>query len=159
VNDTNNTDTESENSEKSGLSGVLDRITKKVTCQGITKRGAPCTANATASGYCPFHDPNISKEEKLAWATKGGYSSRTTVMPDAPTPELSSPEDVTNLLQETTGRVLRGEISPAVANAIGYLASISLRSFELDVARKIAALEAALAKHNRRGKMINVTPR
>jgi hypothetical protein len=87
---------------------------------------------------------------------KGGFATavRATVLPDLPNPELRSPEDVTRLLQETVGQVRRGELAPAVANSIGYLGSIALRSFELDLSRRLDAAEEALRE--RQGSVVTV---
>jgi hypothetical protein len=115
---------------------------KRPGCQGRKKDGDRCDATPNAAGFCPWHDPERSPEEKLAWAVRGGLTSRPTVLPStSPTPPLDSPQQVSELLRETVGQVRRGEIAPAVANAVGYLCGVALRSFELDLARRLGALE------------------
>jgi hypothetical protein len=93
----------------------------------------------------------VPAEAKREAVMRGGYTagSRSIVLPEALTPELRNPEDVTRLLQETAGQVRRGELSTQVGNAIGYLCSVSLRSFELDVLRRVEKLRDAMSEIQR----------
>jgi hypothetical protein len=115
------------------------------TCTALKRNGEPCNGGATAaSGYqtCPWHSPDTTEDQKLAWATKGGYAAtRGTVIPDAPDPELREPEQITAFITETAGRVLRGEIAPAVGVALTGLARAALSAFEMNLARRLAQLE------------------
>jgi hypothetical protein len=99
--------------------------------------------------YCWRHDPLVSTEEKLAASVRGGYAAtRQAVLPvDALPANLRTPEDATALLQETVHHVRTGQLPPAVANSIGYLVSVALKSFELDVIRRLDELEKARAAH------------
>jgi hypothetical protein len=61
--------------------------------------------------------------------------------------DLRTPEDATALIEVTVHQVRTGQIAPTVANSIGYLVSIALRSFELDIMRRLDELEKARATH------------
>ena len=67
----------------------------------------------------------------------------------AGTPTLRTPEDATALLETTVQQVRTGQIAPAVANSVGYLISVALKSFELDVLRRLDELERARVAHAR----------
>jgi hypothetical protein len=66
---------------------------------------------------------------------------------DALPAHLRTPADATALLQETVHQVRTGQLAPAVANSIGYLVSVALKSFELDVIRRLDEIEKARAAH------------
>jgi hypothetical protein len=93
----------------------------------------------------------VGRDEKLAAAVRGGYAAtRQTVLPvDALPATLRTPEDATALVEITVQQVRTGQIAPAVANSIGYLISVALKSFELDVLRRLDELERARAAHAR----------
>jgi hypothetical protein len=119
------------------------------TCGSLKRNGEPCQAGATASSgyqFCPWHDPETQEDQKIAWATRGGYAAtRGTVVPDAPDPELQEPEQIMAFVQQTAGRVLRGEIAPAVGVALTGLARAALGAFEMNLARRLAQLEEVAA--------------
>jgi hypothetical protein len=119
------------------------------SCKGLKRNGEPCQGGATASSgyqYCPWHDPETQEDQKIAWATRGGYAAtRGTVIPDAPDPELQESEQITAFIKETAGRVLRGEIAPAVGVALTGLARAALSAFEMNLARRLAQLEELAA--------------
>jgi hypothetical protein len=121
-------------------------------CSAVNRHGKACSATPTlASGgrFCWTHDPAVPGDEKVAAAVRGGYAAtRQTVLPvDVLPATLRSPEDATALLETTVQQVRTGQIAPAVANSIGYLVSIALRSFELDIVRRLDELERARAAH------------
>jgi len=91
----------------------------------------------------------VPHDDKVAAAIRGGYAAtRQTVLPvDALPANLRTPEDATALLQDTVHQVRTGQLAPAVANSIGYLVSVALKSFELDVIRRLDELEKARAAH------------
>jgi len=122
------------------------------TCSAVNRHGKACSATPTlASGgrFCWTHDPAVPHDDKVAAAIRGGYAAtRQTVLPvDALPANLRTPEDATALLQDTVHQVRTGQLAPAVANSIGYLVSVALKSFELDVIRRLDELEKARAAH------------
>jgi hypothetical protein len=121
-------------------------------CSAVNRHGEACSATPTlASGgrFCWTHDPAVPRDEKVAAALRGGYAAtRQTVLPvDALPAPLRTPEDATALVETTVQQVRTGQIAPAVANSIGYLVSVALKSFELDVLRRLDELEKARATH------------
>ena len=129
------------------------------TCTALTRTGTRCGATPSLSSgsvYCWHHDPEVSRDEKLAAVTRGGYLSarQHTLPPDTLPPALRRPEDVTQLLQETVQQVRTGVIAPAVANSVGYLCGLALKSFDLNLGANLAELEEiALEKAKKVGGM------
>jgi len=121
-------------------------------CTALNRHGKACSATPSrASGgrYCWTHDPAVAQDDKVAAAVRGGYAAtRQTVLPaDVLPANLRTPEDATALLQDTVHQVRTGQVAPAVANSIGYLVSVALKSFELDVIRRLDEIEKARASH------------
>jgi hypothetical protein len=65
---------------------------------------------------------------------------------DTPDHPLGNTTDVSSLLADSINRLRRGQLDPRVANAMGYLTSVLLRSLEQGpVEERLAKVEAALA--------------
>jgi hypothetical protein len=64
--------------------------------------------------------------------------ARQMVVPNAPDPALSSPQLVTVFVEETSGRLLRGEITPSTAVALTALAKAALSAYEANLGAKLA---------------------
>jgi hypothetical protein len=63
--------------------------------------------------------------------------------PDHP---LGNTTDVSQLLADSINQLRRGQLDPRVANAMGYLTSVLLRSLEQGpVEERLAKIEATLA--------------
>jgi hypothetical protein len=73
-------------------------------------------------------------------------SRQTAVLaPDTPDIVLERSEDVSGLIADSINRVRRGQLDPKVGNAIGYLATVQLRSFEQGMLEKrLAKVESSL---------------
>lgn len=114
-------------------------------CPAFTTEGKPCSAQPQSSSpYCFWHDPEKETDRKLA-VTKGGLSGRPRPMPvDTPNPDLRSPRDVIELMQNTTGAVLRGELSPQLANSAAYNATVALKAMEIEISDRLEKLERNL---------------
>jgi hypothetical protein len=130
------------------------------TCQATKKAdGSPCTANATArSGFtrCPFHE-DIPEELKQVWRAKGhAVIAREMTVPGAPDPQLADPTSVTRFVQETSGRLLRGEITASTAVALTALAKAALSAYEANLGAKLADLEALVAERQLAGHPLRV---
>jgi hypothetical protein len=94
---------------------------------------------------CFFHDP-ASAQKRAEAAKRGGEKNRATVLPSA-TPDfaLNSAADASALVARTINQVLRGEIDPKIANAVGYLLTVHLKAYDADrLERRIAAIEAVV---------------
>lgn len=68
--------------------------------------------------------------------------------PDTPDRPLENGRDVSKFLAESINQLCRGQLDPKVANALGYLTSVLLRSFEQDRTQEPSSnLEDAVAKN------------
>lgn len=65
---------------------------------------------------------------------------------DTPDHQLGSTTDVSAFLADSINQLRRGQLDPRVANAMGYLTSVLLRSLEQGpVEERLAKIEATLA--------------
>jgi hypothetical protein len=96
---------------------------------------------------CFFHDP-ASAAERTAASRRGGEKNRAAVLPpDTPDFALNSTADASALLGRTINQLLRGQLDPRIANAVGYLLTIKIKAADLGkLEERMAALEAALKK-------------
>jgi hypothetical protein len=111
------------------------------------------------SGYtrCPFHEEATSEETKSLWRAKGHAAiAGAMTVPDAPDPALATPEAITRFIEETAGRVLRGDISPTTATTLAGLAGAALRAYEAKFGQAIAELEALVADRALRARSVNI---
>jgi hypothetical protein len=114
-------------------------------CKARTKAGGACQAPAVERGLCFFH---AHPEKLAALGRQGGKKNRHGKLADCSLLQipLKSIGDVSGLLEETINEVRRGQLEPRVANAMGYLTSVLLRSLEQGlVEERLAKIEAALA--------------
>jgi len=117
-------------------------------CAAIKTDGERCHANALVSSqWCYFHDPE-SADERIAASRRGGEKNRpVTLPPGTPDFPLASASDASVLIGRTINQLLRGEIDPKIANAVGYLVTVKIKATDAGaLERRVAALEAAL--HN-----------
>lgn len=120
----------------------LDSRTSPRQCQAFNSEGNACSAQPQASSvFCFWHDPEKETDRKMA-VTKGGLMSRPRPMsPDTPDPSLRSPRDVIDLMEQTSGAVLRGELAPQLANAAAYNATVALKAMEIEISDRLDKLE------------------
>lgn len=117
-------------------------------CKFRKKNGARCTADAqTGKDVCVFHDPERIEEGRRARRAGGIKRSRRAAVlsPDTPDCPLTNVLDISRLIADCINQVRRGELDARVANTIGFLAGIQLRSFEqgaLD--QRLARMESVL---------------
>jgi hypothetical protein len=112
------------------------------------KNGERCGADVqTAKGLCVFHDPARASEGRRARRAGGITRSRLAALPgDTPDHPLGNTTDVSGFLAVSINQLRRGKLDPRVANAMGYLTSVLLRSLEQGpVEERLAKIEAALA--------------
>jgi hypothetical protein len=114
-------------------------------CQAFNSERQPCSAQPqTNSLFCFWHDPEKETERRLA-VTKGGLSGRPRPLPtDTPNPALRSPRDVIELMEQTSGAVLRGDLAPQLANAAAYNATVALKAMEIEISDRLDKLERSL---------------
>jgi len=124
-------------------------------CQFRKKDGKRCGANAQpANGLCVFHDPSRADDGHRARHAGGVHRSRpAAVLPsDTPDHPLGNTTDVSALLSDSINRLRRGQLDPRVANAMGYLTSVLLRSLEQGpIEERLAKIEATLAANAHEG--------
>jgi hypothetical protein len=118
-------------------------------CLSLTKAGGPCPSSGLSDGYCYWHSPNVTEAQKTASRRRGGLYTMLTV-PSAPDPQLRDPDTITAFLDATAGRILRGEITPAMGAVLKGIAHSCLRAYEASVARRLADLEQLVADRAQR---------
>jgi len=107
-------------------------------CLGKTKDDQPCRSHALGgSDFCYFHDPAAAKPRRQAQSRGGSNRSRLEAIP-APASdfELKDPGKIAELLNYVANRLVRGQMEPKVAYAVGYIAQLALR---VNDARELAA--------------------
>ena len=114
-------------------------------CKFLRQDGRACEARAMAgSDFCFFHDPAAVKPRRDAQQRGGRKKLRVPALDSVPTRDfdLSDPKDITKLLAYAVNRIVRGEIDPKCAYALGYLADCSLRAFNAGtLAERLTHLE------------------
>lgn len=101
-------------------------------CRFTKENGEQCNANAMGeSGFCYFHNPDITDETKKQTQTKGGANRALVVTQPLPTIPLAVPEDAIKLVIDTISRVRAGELDIKTANCIGFLTDKLLKAFEV----------------------------
>jgi hypothetical protein len=116
------------------------------TCSATKPDGSKCQAAAIPrSQFCFFHDPSKADRRREAQAQGGRQNRIKTLDPSVPDVNLRDGRDATALISQTINQVRRGEIDPRVANSIGYLANILIKSVERsELETRIEQLEAAI---------------
>ncbi len=121
--------------------------TKKY-CKAKTAKGIPCRAIAGPDGFCTFHSPARAEAQREA-RIKGGQASPAKIIKFDGLINLDSATKVDELLDKVIAEVMEtkptlgGAFNIKKARAIGYLAAIKLRAYELtDIEERLAALEA-----------------
>lgn len=115
------------------------------TCTATAKRsGQRCTMPAVRGGeLCFVHDPDRREAARAAQSAGGRAAlARPTTVPDV---VLERERDAVHLAALTISRMLRGEIEPAVANAIATLCNMALKAMsQEEVDEKMRKLEEQL---------------
>lgn len=121
-------------------------------CTYIKNDQQRCKARAMKdSVYCFTHNPETRQEHALA-VVKGGKNSSRRDLLDMDSISLQKPAEVVVLLEETINGVRTGEITPNIANTIGYLSSHLLKAIQIaDLDQRLSILEKVLIQ-NRKGK-------
>ena len=120
-------------------------------CSFRKKDGSRCGANAQpANGLCVFHDPARAVDGRRARKAGGIRRSQAAAVLPVHTPDhpLGNTLDVSAFLAHSINQLRRGQLDPRVANAVGYLTSVLLRSLEQGpLEDRMAKIEAALAQN------------
>ena len=113
-------------------------------CKGTNKRGNPCKAAATSSGYCYLHsDP--SRAAQLG--REGGRRNRHFIEDTArPLPALDSITNIRNAVSSIIEDIYTGRVHPRKAAAMAPLLGVLLRaSTGAELEQRIQRLEGRVA--------------
>lgn len=111
-------------------------------CRASKLNGQPCANRALrGSRFCFFHDPDSSIKRRVAQQNGGKVGKRTLSIMTRSDREydITSSEDIKQILQLVLNEILRGEREPREAYAVGYLVDIASRTVAF--AERIARLE------------------
>jgi len=104
-------------------------------CTSTRRDGAPCTAQAGASGYCIGHDPGAVEARR-----KGGHATSRAERASKLLPARLQP--VVSLLENALGEVHRGELDHRQAAAMASLAGALIRAMTAgELEERLRALE------------------
>ena len=95
-------------------------------CEAKNKRGEPCRAAATETGYCYFHSkPDIASE----LGRRGGRMNRRAAMTgDRSLPMLAGASGIRAAIEQTIDDLYKGTLSPRAAAALASLFSTLVRT-------------------------------
>ena len=115
-------------------------------CKELKKNNQQCQANAMIGDkFCYLHNPEISKEDKIFYQSKGGRAN--TIKANLPLEqlEISEPKDSVTLIVQTINELRSGKIEVRMANCLGVLSGHLVRAFELiDLEQRLRKLEQAV---------------
>ena len=119
-------------------------LTEENRCKGTTKRGAPCKAAATPSGFCYLHsDPNRAAQ----LGREGGRRNRHFIEDSArPLPALDSVTNIRIAVGSILEDIYTGRVHPRKAAAMAPLLGVLLRATSgVELEQRIQKLEGRLA--------------
>lgn len=113
-------------------------------CAHVRTNGERCRGYAvTGSRYCFAHDPAQAPKRDDA-RRRGGEAGKAEPIPDSAL-SVRSLGDVLALIETTINDVRAGRVDVKVANAIGYLANVSVKVIQqADIEARLEALESVL---------------
>lgn len=113
-------------------------------CAHIKPTKEQCRGYAVSgSKYCFAHDPAQASKRKAA-QRKGGEAGRVATLPESSL-SVRNMSDVLELMELTINDVRAGRLDVKVANAIGYLANVSVKVIQqTDIEARLEALESVL---------------
>ena len=113
-------------------------------CAHIRPNGAQCRGYAVSgSRYCFAHDPAQAPKRDDA-RRRGGCAGRIESLPESAL-TVRTMGDVLELIETTINDVRAGRVDVRIANAIGYLANVSVKVIQqTDIEARLEALESVL---------------
>jgi len=123
----------------------------KKRCNALKRNGSQCqAAPLPQSTHCFFHDPCKAAERREAQSSGGRMNRMKTLDAETPNAKIQDCRDALALISDTINQVRKGQIDPRVANSIGYLATIAIRSFERnDFETRVEKLEQVINSRSR----------
>jgi hypothetical protein len=115
-------------------------------CNQIKSNGERCKMHALpGKSFCWKHSPEVSLHEKKAASAKGGKKRKQDLTKIDQELNITSTIDVSELLVDTIKNLRKGTFDSRIANAIGYLSFILVRTYELtEIEKKLVNLESRL---------------
>lgn len=112
-------------------------------CLFLKSDKTSCNANAiTGDNYCFWHSKQ-TKEQRNQAVMDGGLSPKRSYGRDDDI-TINNTQDVLKLIEQTINDLRKNKTSSKLANAIGYLSGIALKTLEQgDLERRIETLEYA----------------
>lgn len=112
-------------------------------CKFIKENKEQCRANAIQEDeYCFWHSKKMAEQRNEA-VMKGGNSPKRNYDNEEIT--LRTTADIVELIERTVNELRRNRTSTRIANAVGYLAGISLKAIEQsDLEKRLEVIEYAL---------------
>jgi hypothetical protein len=96
------------------------------------------------NGFCYFHNPDISEEQKKEAQSKGGKGNHRVQEPMSPL-GLKQTKDVVSLLEETINALRAGQLDVKIANGVGYLAGQLVKAIEIsELEKRVEGIEKVL---------------
>src|SRR3989338_1196993 len=113
-------------------------------CEFILEYGSQCRAYKQKGGqYCFKHSQ--SPEERAIMAQQGGLSGKAIIGFGSRRLEIKKPRHIRKALVNTLNLLKDGHIEPSIANSIGYLCGVIIKTFELiEFEERIGELEKKL---------------
>ena len=110
--------------------------------------GAPTSARRrNARPRSPFADPNVPESTKATWRARGRATLRPRRLCFRSRLILTlGPQKIAAFVQQTAGRVLRGELGTHAAGVLLTAARTALSAYELNLSARLADLEALAAE-------------
>ena len=114
-------------------------------CDLILEDGSQCTAyRQKGSQYCFKH--NQTPEERSLVSQHGGLSGKVIVGFGGKRLEIKKPRHIRKALVSTLNLLKDGQIEPNIANSIGYLCGVIIKTFELiEFEERIREIEKKLS--------------
>jgi len=114
-------------------------------CAHVRPNGEPCRGYAvTGSRACFAHDPAQSAKRADA-RRRGGEAGKIEPLAES-TLSVRTMSDVLALIETTINDVRAGRVDVKIANAVGYLANVSVKVIQqTDLEARLEALESVLA--------------
>ena len=118
-------------------------------CKFIKSDKIQCKANAIqGDSFCFWHSEKV-KEQRQEAVTTGGNSPKRSYGNDEEI-KINNTKDVLTLIEQTINDLRKNRTSTRVANAIGYLSGIALKTIEQgDIEKRLEEVEYALKIKNK----------
>jgi hypothetical protein len=119
-------------------------------CKARNKNGAPCAANAGASGYCFTHNPAMRAKRAAARKLGGKHRRRVVSNQPFPTVDTQTAQGLIAFLDALLRETWKLEPGIARSRTLAYIASVLKTVLEVgEIEERLSALEAEVQNANR----------